>query len=88
METIAQNQVIKKLKEIIAYDLDANISIEDIHEDISLYEDGIGLDSIAIVNFIVLIENRFNLEFEENEINGQLFSSLNNLAVFINAKIN
>jgi acyl carrier protein len=88
METIAQNQVIKKLKEIIAYDLDANISIEDIHEDISLYEDGIGLDSIAIVNFIVLIENRFNISFEENEINGQLFSSLNNLAVFINTKIN
>lgn len=88
METIAQNQVISKLKEIIAYDLDANISIEDIHEDISLYEDGVGLDSIAIVNFIVLIENRFNISFEENEINGELFSSLNNLAIFINSKIN
>lgn len=87
METIALDQVKSDLKQIIAYDLDANIGITDIRDDVSLYEDGVGLDSITIVNFIVLIENKFNFSFGEDEINAHLFSSLNNLAEFINSRV-
>ena len=87
MEAIALDQVKSELKQIIAYDLDANIGIGDIQDNMSLYEDGVGLDSITIINFIVLIENKFNFKFGENDINAQLFSSLNNLAGFISSRI-
>jgi len=87
METVALDHVKSELKQIIAYDLDANIDFADIRDDISLFEDGVGLDSITIVNFIVVIENKFNFSFGEDDINARLFSSLNNLAEFISYRV-
>lgn len=86
MSSADLEQIKGKLKEIIVNDLDTDILIEDIQEDISLYEDGIGLDSINIVNLIVLIEDRFNIEFGDQEINTSMFSNINNLAAFIHKK--
>jgi acyl carrier protein len=77
----------QKIKSIIADDLDVNIDIKDIREDVSLYDDGLGLDSIAMVNFIVILEKKFNINFEENEISSKLFSNISDLAGFISSKI-
>ena len=75
------------LKNIIVNDLSVNVNIADIRDDESLFDGGVGLDSIAMVNFIVVIEKRFDISFEEHEINAKLFASINELAEFINAKI-
>lgn len=72
-----------KLKEIISVDLDANIPSESIQDDISLYEDGVGLDSISVVNFVVAIERNFNIDFNETDINPTTFSSINNLSEYL-----
>jgi acyl carrier protein len=77
----------RKLKDIIVNELDSNIGEGDIRNDISLFEDGIGLDSITIVNFIVQIEKAFQFGFAEDEINVKLFSSINSLAMFIATKV-
>jgi acyl carrier protein len=77
-----------KVKEIISNDLDVNIAIEDIDDTVPLYDEGLGLDSIAIINFIVLVEKRFDINFSESEISSQLFSNVSNLSQFIHAKIN
>jgi acyl carrier protein len=77
-----------KIKEIIAVDLDVNIKIEDINDDSSLHDDGLGLDSIAIINFIVLVEKQFEINFDETEISHQLFGSINKLAECVTSKIN
>lgn len=77
-----------KLKEIIVNDLEINVRPGDIQEDVSLYDEGLGLDSIAIINLIVAIEKKFSISFEENEISSHLFSSLNNLAEFVDSKVN
>ena len=87
MEILQLETVKDKLKEIIANDLDADIKIEDIRDDVSLYEDGIGLDSITIVNFIVIIENRLHVNFEGDEINARLFGSINNIAELVASKL-
>jgi acyl carrier protein len=87
METLQLETVKDKLKAIIANDLDVDIKMEEIRDDISLYEDGIGLDSITIVNFIVIIENRLHINFEGDEINAQLFSSINNIAALVTSKL-
>lgn len=86
MEKQAIDPIKNKLKEIIAKNLDANISIEEIDEETSLYEEGLGLDSISIVNLVVQIENDFNFSFEEDEISADLFKNVNTLAAFISAK--
>jgi acyl carrier protein len=87
MEKLSIQTVKDRLKEIIANDLDADIKVEDIPDDISLYEDGIGLDSITIVNFIVIIENRLHVNFESDEINAELFGSINNIAELVASKL-
>jgi acyl carrier protein len=87
MHSLAIDQVTLTLKEIIVNDLDTNMQMEDIAEDQSLYEDGIGLDSISIVNFIILVEDRFNINFEQEHINTAMFSNLHNLATHISARM-
>ncbi len=88
METITSLETIKsKLKSIIAQDLDINIDLAKIRDDVSLYEEGVGLDSISIVNFIILIENRFGIYFSETDLNHKMFSTLDNLADVISRKL-
>ena len=78
--------LINQLKTIVAEELDVNLKVEEIDEDASLFEDGLGLDSIATVEFISLIEERFGIEFCEGELNPELFSNLKVLADFITSK--
>jgi len=86
MDNNKTDQVKQKLKEIIVNDLEVDIAMEDIRDDISLYEDGIGLDSITLINFIVLIEKTFQFNFDEADVNNNLFSSLDSLAAYISAR--
>jgi acyl carrier protein len=79
--------IINQLKEILVNKLDVNLTYEDIDENASLYEDGLGLDSIAIVELIVLIEKEFAVGIEDEELNVDLFKSLNTLSGFIRQKI-
>jgi acyl carrier protein len=79
--------IMHQLKEIIAYKLDVNLGIEEIDENVSLYEDGLGLDSMAIVDLIVAIEKEFSLEIDDEELNAELFNNLSNLARFLQPKL-
>jgi acyl carrier protein len=87
MKAFNPEEVKHQLKEIIVNDLDMSIEMQDIDDNASLYDDGLGLDSIAIINFIVLIEKKFGISFNENEISARLFSSINNLADFVGTRI-
>lgn len=86
MNSLTLEEIKLKLKTIISDELDANIRLEDIGDDVSLYEDGIGLDSISIINFVVLIESRFYMSFGD-DINAKMFSNINNLATYIYSKM-
>lgn len=78
---------IEKLKAIIADDLDVNLKKDDIDENVSLFEGGLGLDSIVIVELISLIEEKFGIEFSDLELNPEYFSSLKILAEFVSQKL-
>lgn len=78
--------VVNQLKTIVADKLDVNLKLEEIDENASLFEDGLGLDSIATVEFIALIEEDFGIEFGDGELNPELFSNLKVLADFIIGK--
>lgn len=81
-----KQEIINKLKDLIVYELDINVKKEELSDDSPLLEGGIGLDSISIVNLIVLIEKNFNIRFQDEEITMDLFSDLNTLASFIESK--
>jgi acyl carrier protein len=88
MNTLSSDTIQQKLKEIIANELDVNMNIDEIDSEISLYEDGVGLDSISIVNLIVQIEEKFQIEFLESDMSAGTFSSINALAKYIQGKSN
>jgi len=75
--------IIPILKKIIAEELDVNIKEEEINNEMPLLEDGIGLDSVAIMEFIVLIEKKFDFKFSDDELTFEPFKDLNTLAEFI-----
>ncbi len=78
--------VIEQLKQIIADDLDVNLKREEINEEVSLFEEGLGLDSVVIMEFISLIEARFGFQFSDDELNMEPFKNLQILARFISTK--
>ncbi len=87
MQVLNVNTIKDMVRDIILNDLDSNINASDIRDDISLYDDGLGLDSIAIINFIVLVEKKFEISFEESEISASLFSSINSVAEYLHEKL-
>jgi acyl carrier protein len=86
MQTL--DSIKEKLRGVIVEDLDANIDVRDLRDDVSLYDDGLGLDSIAIIQLIVLVEKKFDINFEEHEISSNVFASIDHLSRFISSKVN
>lgn len=62
-------------------------SVADISEETSLINDLV-MDSLQILNLIVLIENRFNFTCNEDELNLDMFDKIGELINFIERKSN
>lgn len=80
--------VTEQLKDIIANQMDVNIQKSEIESDMSLMEDGLGLDSVAIMEFISLVEAQFNFKFDEDELNMDGFRDLQTVTELVASKIN
>ena len=78
--------IIEQLKKIIVNELDVNLTMDDIDEKASLFEEGLGLDSIVIVELIALTEEHFGFRFSEDELNPESFVNLKVLANIIASK--
>ncbi len=81
------NDILNQLKNIIVNELDVNLKRDDINESVSLFEEGIGLDSVTIMEFISLIESSFRIQFSDEELDFNQFKDLNTLAGFVAGKI-
>jgi acyl carrier protein len=73
-------QVVEKIKRIVVEDLDVNISYEDLDETVPLFEEGLGLDSVVLVELISFIEKRFNIELGDEALNMETFKNLQSVA--------
>jgi len=84
---MTNDKIINQLKYIIAEELDMNLKQEEIKEDVSLFEEGLGLDSIAVMEFISSIETHFNFQFSDDELSLEPFKNLSTVAQFISGKV-
>ncbi len=80
--------ITEKLKDIIAEKMDLHIQRTEIASDISLMEGGLGLDSVAIMEFISLVEAEFSFKFNEDELNMDGFRDLRTVTDLVATKIN
>lgn len=82
-----KDEITKQLKEIIAEQLDVNIQVDEIEDDVALLEEGLGLDSIVIMELITLVEENFGFHFEEDDLNMEHFLNMQTLSQFIVTKL-
>ena len=64
-------------------DMQLNVVRDEIPDDYSLLESGLGLDSILIAELISRIEDRFGLQLDDRVLDAELFNNLSLLAGFV-----
>jgi len=81
------NEITQQLKKIIANDLDVNVNQENLVDNVSLLEGGIGLDSIAVMELISILEQTFGFTFSDDDLNMEAFQTLTTLSEFVSQKV-
>lgn len=76
-------QDVLKLKEIIAQSLDVDVST--IGNEFNLID--AGFDSISFIKMIILIENLFSIEFDDDDLSIFTLSTLSILTEYIEQKL-
>jgi acyl carrier protein len=78
--------VIDRLKRLVAQ-LDVRLGDEPVDETTFLFEGGLGLDSFAVGELIILIEQEFGFEFPESDLTPDAFHDLRTLGAVVSANL-
>lgn len=73
----------EQVKKIIAQSLEVNETVLDEKE--LLY---IGLNSLTFITIIVGLEEYFEIEFDDNDLNYELFSTVEDIIKYVRDKLN
>lgn len=74
------DQVLEKVKRIVVEDLDVNLTYEELDETVPLFEEGLALDSVVLVELISFIEKRFNIVLHDDVLSMETFQNLQSVA--------
>lgn len=80
---IDTRDIIRQIKNILVEDMQLNVVQDEVPDDYSLLERGLGLDSILIAELISRIEDRFGLQLDDRVLEAELFNNLSLLAGFV-----
>jgi acyl carrier protein len=82
---IENNTVLQlEIAELMVQALNLDVAATEIEPDAPLYGNGLGLDSIDILEVALVVSKRYGLQLKsDNENNHQIFSSLRNLAEYV-----
>ena len=82
--TAQQADLQREVADLIVQALNLDVAPEDIKADEPLYGDGIGLDSIDVLEIALVVSKRYGLQLRaDNDDNHRIFSSLASLADYI-----
>lgn len=82
-----EDQVLERVKRLVLEDLDVNLTYEDLDETAPLFEEGLALDSVLLVEMISFIEKRFNIELRDEALNRETFKNLRSVAHVIEQQL-
>ncbi|OAM51972.1 acyl carrier protein [Methylovorus sp. MM2] len=73
-----------EIAELMVQSLNLEVAPEEILSDSPLYGDGLGLDSIDILEVALVVSKRYGLQLKaDNEDNHKIFSSLGSLTEYV-----
>ena len=75
------------VKAVVVATLNLEDRADDLVPDTRLLGDLPELDSIAVVELVVALQDRFGIEIEDDEVVGDIFETLGQLTAFIDAKV-
>ncbi|HXU46980.1 MAG TPA: acyl carrier protein [Thermoanaerobaculia bacterium] len=84
---MTSEQVVERIKRILVEDLDVNLTYEDLDETVPLFEDGLGLDSVVLVELIGFLERRFNIELRDDALNLETFKNLRSVGRLVGEQL-
>ena len=73
--------IINPIKEELIKRLNLPYTPDDLHEDISLFGAGLGLDSLDALEVVLCVENCFGIKIPDN--NASILRSINTLADYV-----
>ena len=74
----------REVAELIVTALNLDVAADEITADAPLYGDGLGLDSIDILEVALVVSKRYGFQLRaDNEDNVRIFTSLNSLCEYI-----
>ncbi len=78
-------ETLKKVKEIIVQVLNLEIDPPELEESglIEIY----GINSVDALEILINVENEFNVQIDEDDLNAELINSVTNLSEYINARL-
>lgn len=79
--------VLEKIKQIVVEDLDLDLTYEELDETVPLFEEGLALDSVILVEMISFIEKRFGIELGDDALNMETFKNLRSIAQVIQTQM-
>jgi len=80
------NQIITELKKEIILQLNLqDVTPEEIKDNAPLFADGLGLDSIDVLELIVLLQKKYGIKVNGAEQGKSVFFSVQSMAEFVHA---
>jgi len=74
----------REVADLIVHALNLDVAPADINPDDALYGDGLGLDSIDVLEIALVVSKRYGLQLRaDNDDNHRIFSSLRSLTDYI-----
>lgn len=62
-----------------------DLSPEDINDDSPLFNEGLGLDSVDAIELVIILDNTYNIKFNNVGATKEVFASIATLTAFINS---
>ena len=83
--TIIENEV----KEIIVNILNQpDLTVDEVKEDIPLFSDGLGLDSIDLLELVVMLDRKYGLKIKNDDKGREILQNVNSIVDSIEVILN
>ncbi|MEO2167682.1 MAG: phosphopantetheine-binding protein [bacterium] len=82
----SRSAILQRTKELLVSGLRLEIEVDEIVNADAIFGEGLGLDSIDALEFIVLVEEEFEIIIPDEEVAKAAFASVDALADFIVAE--